>query len=213
MLQKPPGQTLLENAYKLATPGDNAAYYDAFAPTYDSDFVGQMGYRYPEAIADAYHRNATPNDTPIADIGCGTGLVAVALALPNTPIDGMDISPEMLTVAGQKALYRNLTKVDLTGTLAPNTYGAVLSSGTFTHGHLGPEPLRGLLDIARKGALFIIGVNQYHFEAQSFANVLDAMVAGGDITPVKLTEILIYSKQCHDHSADRAMILQYRKLW
>lgn len=212
MPQKPPGQSLLENAYKLTTPDDNAAYYDAFAATYDRDFVAEMGYQFPKALADAYHRNALPDDTPIADIGCGTGLVAVELALPNTPIDGMDISPEMLAAAGQKALYRTLTTVDLTGPLAPNTYGAVLSSGTFTHGHLGPEPLRGLLDIARKGALFIIGVNQHHFDAQNFANMLDAMVAGGEITPVKLTEIMIYSNQVHDHSADRALILQYRKL-
>ena len=212
MPSKTPGQSLLENSYKLATPGDNAAYYDAFAPTYDSDFVAQMGYQYPKAIADAYHRHATPNDTPVADIGCGTGLVAIELALPDTPIDGMDISPEMLAVAGQKSIYRALHLVDLTGPLAANTYGAVLSAGTFTHGHLGPAPLRGLLDIARSGALFIIGVNQHHFEAQKFADVLDAMAADGAITPVKLDTIKMYSKQGHDHSGDRALILQYRKI-
>lgn len=211
MPPKTPGQSILENAYKLATPGDNAAYYDAFAPTYDSDFVAQMGYQYPKAIADTYHRHATPDDTPIADIGCGTGLVAAALAMPDTAIDGMDISPEMLAAAGQKSLYRALMKVDLTGPLIANTYGAVLSSGTFTHGHLGPEPLRGLLDIARSGALFIIGVNQRHFEAQDFASALEAMVADGAIGPVKLEEMLIYSKPGHDHSHDRALILQYRK--
>ena len=211
-MPKTPGQTLLENAYKLATPSDSAAYYDAFAASYDRDFVVQMGYQFPKAIANAYHRDALPDDTPIADIGCGTGLVAVELALPNTPIDGMDISPEMLAVAGQKALYRTLTTVDLTGPLAPNTYGAVLSAGTFTHGHLGPEPLRGLLEIARKGALFLIGVNQHHFAARNFAEVLDAMVAAGEISPVKLTEIMIYSNQVHDHSANRALIMQYRKL-
>ena len=134
------------------------------------------------------------------------------LAQPNIPLDDMDISAEMLAVAGQKLLYRTLTQVDLTGPLTHNTYGAVLSSGTFTHGHLGPEPLRGLLDIARSGALFIIGVNQRHFEAQIFPNVLDAMVADGAITQVKLMEIMIYSKLGHDHSGDRALILQYRKL-
>lgn len=212
MPAKTSGQSLLENAYKLATPGDNAAYYDALAPTYDSDFVEQMGYQYPKAIADAYHSAALPGDAPIADIGCGTGLVAVELALPNTTIDGMDISAEMLAIAAQKSLYRSLTIVDLTGPLTPNTYGAVLSSGTFTHGHLGPEPLRGLLDIARKGALFIIGVNQHHFDAQNFASVLDAMVADGRVTPVRQTEIMIYSKPGHDHSSDRALILQYRKI-
>ncbi len=212
MPPKTPGQSILENAYKLATPGDNAAYYDAFAATYDTDFVAQMGYQYPKAIANAYRRAAMPDDTPIADIGCGTGLVAAELARPDIPIDGMDISPEMLAAAGQKSLYRALNIVDLTGPLTPNTYGAVLSSGTFTHGHLGPEPLRGLLDIARSGALFIIGVNQHHFEAQKFATVLDAMVADGAITPVNLHEIMMYSKPGHDHSNDRALILQYRKL-
>lgn len=211
-MPKPPGQSLLENAYKLATPGDNAAYYDAFAPTYDSDFVAQMGYQYPKAIADAYHRHATPDDTPIADVGCGTGLVAAELALPNTAVDGMDISSEMLAIAGQKSLYRALTMVDLTGPLIPNTYGAVLSSGTFTHGHLDPAPLRGLLDIARSGALFIIGVNQRHFEVQNFAAVLDAMVADGAITTVNRDVVKIYGKDGHDHSNDRALILQYRKI-
>jgi SAM-dependent methyltransferase len=212
MPPKAPGQSILENAYRLATPGDNAAYYDVFAPTYDTDFVAQMGYQYPKAIADAYRRAATANDTPIVDIGCGTGLVAAELALPDAAIDGMDISPEMLAVAGQKALYRSLGIVDLTGPLAPDTYGAVLSSGTFTHGHLGPQPLRGLLTIARPGALFIIGVNQHHFKAQNFAAVLDAMVAAGAITPVKLNTINIYSNPGHDHSNDRALIVKYRKI-
>ena len=211
MPRKPPGQSILENAYKLSTPGDNAAYYDAFAATYDTDFVTQMGYQYPKAIADAYRRSAIPDDTPIADIGCGTGLVAVELAMPDIPIDGMDISPEMLAIAAQKSLYRALNVVDLTGPLTPNTYGAVLSSGTFTHGHLGPEPLRGLLDIARSGALFIIGVNQHHFDAQGFARLLDDLAEEGAITPVKLDEIMMYSKSGHDHSNDRALILQYRK--
>lgn len=212
MPTKNPGQSILENAYNLATPGDNAAYYNAFAPTYDSDFVAQMGYQYPKAIAAAYHRHATPADTPIADIGCGTGLVAMELALPDIPIDGMDISPEMLAVAGQKSLYRTLSQVDLTGPLTADTYGAVLSAGTFTHGHLGPAPLNGLLDIARRGALFIIGVNQRHFDAQDFASVLDAMVANGGISPVTVGEVRIYAKDGHDHSNDRALILQYRKL-
>lgn len=212
MAEDTKGQSILENAYKLATPDDNAAYYDAFAKTYDSDFVAQMGYVYPKAIAAAYHRHAISGDTPIADIGCGTGHVAVELALPNVAIDGMDISPEMLAIAGQKSVYRSLSLVDLTGPLTPNTYGAVLSAGTFTHGHLGPAPLRGLLDIARSGALFIIGVNQHHFDAQDFATVLDVMIADRLISPLHVDMVNMYSKDGHDHSSDRAFILQYRKI-
>ena len=48
MPAKTQGQSILENAYNLATPGDNTAYYNAFAATYDSDFVAQMGYQYPK---------------------------------------------------------------------------------------------------------------------------------------------------------------------
>lgn len=214
MPAKLPGQSILENAYKLATPGDSAAYYNAFAPTYDSDFVAQMGYQYPKAIAEAYHRTATPQDAPIADIGCGTGLVAAELGLQGIAIDGMDISPEMLAVAAQKSLYRALHTVDLTGPLDAfaGHFGAVLSAGIFTHGHLGPAPLRGLLPIARPGALFIIGVNQHHYQTQNFGVVLDAMVTDGAITPVTFDEIKIYAKAGHDHSNDRALILRYRKI-
>ncbi len=70
------GYSLPENAYKLATPDDKKAYYDRFAASYDDDFADALGYHYPKAIASAYRDQATDQDAPIADIGCGTGLVA-----------------------------------------------------------------------------------------------------------------------------------------
>jgi predicted TPR repeat methyltransferase len=211
---KTSGQKDLENTYKLATPDDNIAYYRGFAPTYDKDFVEQMGYCYPGAVAAAYLSQAdTGVDVPIADIGCGTGIVASELKLPHEIIDGMDISPEMLSIARPKNLYRNLFEVDLTGDLQniSNDYGAVLSAGTFTFGHLGPEPLRNLLQIARHGALFVIGVNRAHFEKQGFSRILDQMTGAGEIGAVDITEIDIYAKPGHDHSGDRAFVLHYRK--
>jgi predicted TPR repeat methyltransferase len=214
LTRKTAGQEGLENSYKLSTPDDNIAYYRGFAPTYDTDFAEQMGWAYPKAIADAYHKVAAGTDIPIADIGCGTGFVAAELKLPPAAIDGMDISPEMLDLARGKGLYRSLFQVDLTGPLAmiANGYGAVLSAGTFTHGHLGPGPLRGLLGIARSGGLFIIGVNQVHFEKQQFADALDAMEKEKKIGPVKIDEVKMYSRAGHAHSDDRALILQYKKV-
>ena len=177
MAKKSAGQELLENAYKLETPEDNIAYYDSLAATYDTDFMERLGYHYPRAIAAIYQDSG--KQTPVADIGCGTGAVAAALGLPAEQIDGMDISAEMLAIAGQKALYRQLYQVDLTGPLdaISHGYGAVLSAGTFTHGHLGPGPLRGLLDIARPGGVFIIGVNQAHYGRHDFAGVLTGLEA------------------------------------
>ena len=212
MTGKTAGQELLENAYRLHTPADNAAYYDSLAATYDADFAQRLGYHYPKVIADICR--ASGPVWPIADIGCGTGAVAAALDLPADQIDGMDISPQMLAIAAQKQHYRHLYQVDLTGPLDAicNDYGTVLSAGTFTHGHLGPGPLRGLLNIARPGGLFIIGVNQAHFATQGFAAALHALETEGRIGPVTITTTKIYAKAGHDHSDDLALVLQYQKV-
>ena len=85
MVEKNAGQSLLENAYKLSTPEDNVDFYNAFASSYDADFADTLGWHYPAGIAAAYRDAATAADTPIADIGCGTGLVASALKFPREP--------------------------------------------------------------------------------------------------------------------------------
>ena len=79
MTRNSAGQSLLENAYKLSTPEDNEEYYNAFASTYDLEFADELGWHYPAAIAEIYREAGTTIDLPIADIGCGTGLVASAL--------------------------------------------------------------------------------------------------------------------------------------
>jgi len=213
MTEKSAGQSLLENAYKLSTPEDNADYYDAFASTYDTDFAGTLGWHYPAAIAAAYRNAETETDTPIVDIGCGTGLVASALNLPREQIDGVDISAEMLRVSEEKELYRSLYRVDLTKALdvIANDYGAVLSAGTFTSGHLGPEPLESLLDIARAHALFVIGVKKAFFQEAEFEPVLQDMKARGLIKDLQVAVVPMYAKAGHDHSADTAFALVYRK--
>ena len=208
------GEQDLENTYKLASAADITDYYRSFAPSYDAGFVQEMGYRYPKAIAEAYQRQAKADDAPVADIGCGTGIIAAELKLAPDQIDGMDISPEMLVLAQEKGLYRRLYEVDLTGDLSAidNAYGSVVSAGTFTFGHLGPAPLRGLLRIARPGALFIIGVNRAHFEKEHFAEMLDDMARQSEISSVMLEDIAIYARAGHAHSDDRALVLQFRKL-
>lgn len=212
-MRKAPVKSLLENAYKLSTPADNAEYYDAFASTYDMEFADELGWHYPAAIAEIYRDACTTTDTPIADIGCGTGLVASALDFPREQIDGIDISAEMLRIAEEKRLYRTLYEVDLMKSLdlIANDYGAVLSAGTFTSGHLGPEPLEALLDIARTDALFVIGVKKAFYREAGFEPVLRDMEARGLIKNMKVAEVPMYAKAGHDHSADTAFALVYRK--
>ena len=207
------GKELLENAYKLKTPSDNITYYDEFAANYDSDFAQDMGWNYPRAIADIYSDVATAEDIPIADIGCGTGLVALELNMSRDLIDGFDISPEMLRLAEDKSIYRALYKADLTGSLKtfPNDYGAVVSAGTFTHGHLGPDALMNLLTMARPDCIFVIGINKVHFDALNFGELIEEFRFDSKISHTELREIPMYSKTDHEHGADVAFVQIFRK--
>ncbi len=213
MTDKSSGQRLLENAYKLSTPDDHKTFYDEFASSYDADFASALGYRFPKAVAATYQALATDQDQPIADIGCGTGLVAEALGGAVVDIDGIDISDAMLAASAAKGLYRATIKADLTGPLEAlgSGYGAVISAGTFTSGHLGPTVLAPLLGIAKAGALFVIGVNKAHFLGAGFEPVMTDLADTGRIRSVEMAEIPIYDRAGHDHSADQAYVLSFRK--
>lgn len=51
---------------------------------------------------------------PVLDLGCGGGLLAVALSdLPLGPFVGVDLSPAMLAAAGQWKVYDELVEADL----------------------------------------------------------------------------------------------------
>ena len=204
---------LLEGAYDLQNEQDNIAYYKGFADHYDEGFADAMGYNSPHALAKVFHELSTDQDNPIVDIGCGTGLAALALALPKHSIDGYDISPEMLDKAREKQLYRTLYNANLKLSLKayPNDYGALISVGTFTLGHLGPNDLGNLLTLLRPNGLVCITVSATHFKAKGFAAFLEGLHGVGKITSPQIHTVPIYTKDNHDHAADKVHILSFRK--
>jgi len=200
----------LDDAYGLETPGDSVRLYADWAESYDEGFAREMDYRLPYAVADLFLDRAGPDDAPVLDVGAGTGLVAERLA--GRPVDALDISDEMLAVAAAKGLYRRTIAGDLTATLpiVDAGYGGVVSAGTFTHGHVGPEALPELLRIARPGALFALSINAAVFEAAGFRAALDALE--GRIAGLTLPETRIYGDRARpDHAGDTALVALFRK--
>ncbi|MEM6305882.1 MAG: class I SAM-dependent methyltransferase [Pseudomonadota bacterium] len=165
----------LENAYALETPDDNRRLYAGWATTYDASFAQAMDYQMPGVIA-AVFAQVGGGKSPVLDVGAGTGLLAEALPR-GLEIDALDISPEMLEVAAGKGVYRQTLLGDLMGQLAiaDETYAAIVSAGTFTHGHVGPQALDELIRVAQAGAVFVLGVNAQHFESWGFAAKFDAL--------------------------------------
>ena len=205
----------LDEAYSVKTPDDNRRLYAKWAATYESSFVDAKQYRYPKAIAEVFN-DVLPPVTRVLDIGTGTGLTGmyVTRLRPAVVIDGMDISPEMLAQARLKTredgsvVYRALYERDLT-VAVPNEnapYEALFSSGTFTHGHLGPECLRNLLPLLAHDGWLVVGVNNEHFETKGFAGELDSLVALGAIQTPEILRIDVYEPGSV-HYGDQARVI------
>ncbi|MEP1444073.1 MAG: class I SAM-dependent methyltransferase [Hyphomicrobiales bacterium] len=160
----------LDAAYALETPADNIALYRDWAVNYDSEFADTMGYQLPNHVARLFAQSG--GHGLVLDVGAGTGLLVECLKEhPNTQFDALDISQEMLSAAESKELYRKTIVADLTKplSLTDELYDAVVSSGTFTHGHVGPDALDELLTLAKPNALFVLSINAKHYESHGFA--------------------------------------------
>ena len=204
----------LEAAYALETPEDSVKYYGDWADEYDRDFAETMGYVFPREVAERFRGNGGLDLSPILDVGAGTGLLAEEFRGQGLVIDAVDISAEMLAVAGAKGLYRNLITADLTQALPleDGVYAAMISSGTFTHGHVGPEAFDELLRAARPGALFCLGINPLLWESRGFGAALARLVAAGRVTAPERHDVPIYENADHEHAGDRSEVVVFQKI-
>lgn len=166
----------LHAAYALKSSEDSKRLYAEWAGDYDEGFAALEDYQLHIHTARAFV--SAGGQGPVLDVGAGTGLCGAVLAgLGVGPIDATDISAEMLDEAMRKDIYRDAIEADLNhGIPVPrDSYSGIVSSGTFTHGHLGPEALPALLRIARPGAQFALSINARHYEALGFADALQQL--------------------------------------
>lgn len=199
----------LEGAYALRSPEDAKRLYAAWAKRYDCDFGDGQGYLLPKNVVRAFM--VTGAKGPILDVGAGTGLVGEGLICAGiSPVDGLDLSPEMLDVARAKGVYRNLIVADVTRPLDLSGYHGIISAGTFTLGHVGPAGLVLLLDVADAGCQFVISVNAKHFHSAGFAEFLDTHT--DQICDVGVEDVRIYSDKADlSHRDDIARLVTFRK--
>lgn len=100
--------------------------FDGYADRFELHLVS-LGYRMPGLFRSAVltHPRVLLGQKigPVLDLGCGTGLVGLAIAdLPIGPLLGVDLSPRMLARAKAKGLYAELHEADVLEFLnAPST--------------------------------------------------------------------------------------------
>lgn len=97
-----------------APPAHIRGLFDAFAPWFERNLVGELGYRVPEQL-EALLRRHLPAEACLdraVDLGCGTGLLGERLRPLCRHLEGVDLSPGMLAQADRKRVYDRLVEDD-----------------------------------------------------------------------------------------------------
>ena len=139
--------------------------FDSGAHRYVEDAIGQ-GCRVPGLVRAAVRRHLARSDAggavlrgPVLDLGCGTGLLAMALSdLQVGPWHGVDLSPAMLAQAAASGLYRRLDEADLMAALAEPgpAYGLILAADVLCHfGDLEPVLAAAAARLAGDGVMVL----------------------------------------------------------
>jgi predicted TPR repeat methyltransferase len=171
----------VDEAYSLEDAESMAAFYRKWAADYDRQML-DLGYTSAGRVAEILAEQLSDRSATILDVGCGTGLTCRLLAEQNySNLDGVDLSSDMLAVARERGIYRNLLQADLKQPLALESecYDGIVSSGTFTHGHVGPEPLHELFRILKPGGILACTIHQDLWQTMGFASTLAELVEQG----------------------------------
>ena len=202
----------LNAAYALKSPDDSKRLYGEWAVDYDADFAVHEDYQLHIHTARAFV--AAGGQGPVLDVGAGTGLCGAALVDRGVgPVDATDISAEMLHQAMLKDICRDAIEADLTQGVPtpPESYFGIVSSGTFTTGHVGPDAIDALLRVARHGAQFAISIHSKHFKTSGFAAKFQALEQG-EIQKLSFPRTRIYGDlAAGSHKNDVALIALFEK--
>tara|TARA_R100000306_G_scaffold56224_1_gene53964 strand:- start:12801 stop:13433 length:633 start_codon:yes stop_codon:yes gene_type:complete len=174
---------ILDRIYNLSgDPEECRDAYKDWAENYDTDTVEGMGYVAPAVASDKLHALHPDTAIRILDAGCGTGLAGLELNKRGyAHVDGMDLSPDMLTLARRKEVYEDLREADMTEKLdyPDNAYDAIICVGAFTHAHVGPQGFDELVRITRPGGSIVATVHEDVWDEDKYPAHLKALEASG----------------------------------
>ncbi len=169
-------------AYKLEDETSMQSFYANWASDYDRQMVDNLNYIAPDILAQYVIQNTVNTKAKVLDIGCGTGLAVLPMHKAGyRDLHGMDLSEEMLAVANSRNLYAQTYCMNACDPFPFNdeSFDAVICAGTFTHGHVGPEPLAEIARILKPSGILACAVHEDLYQASGFEDTFESLEADG----------------------------------
>ena len=95
--------------------------FDEYAPRFERELVGDLGYRVPETLRQLIETGAGNKlFTRALDLGCGTGLSGRAIKDRVVELIGVDVARAMIAEARAKNIYSSLFSMEIGAYLASN---------------------------------------------------------------------------------------------
>ena len=170
----------LDMVYAARTPEELSRAYAAWAAAYDGE-TAALGYWLPSLITSWVARHVPAGEGPLLDAGCGTGLSGPCLkALGYDDLAGLDLSQDMLAIAGSRNAYRDLRQATLGGPLPwpDGHFRAFFSTGVFTIAHAPASGLHELVRVTRKNGHAIFTVRDQVLDEGGFHPVFSRNWSG-----------------------------------
>ena len=147
--------------------------YKKWAKQYDTILSEPAGYVGYKSVIKKWMDYSSLQDGLVHkmfDAGCGTGFIGEYLFTVCTrgsvDLFGGDLSPDMLNEARKKGIYNDLRVVNLKEVLPyeEESFDSVVSAGVFVEGHCGPECLKNIERVLKKGHYFITTVRKPFYD-------------------------------------------------
>lgn len=156
----------LHRAYKSKNVEELAAYYDEWAPDYETH-MRNVGYMHPAMISGMFGRHVPIGAGTVLDAGAGTGIIGEILsALGQTDLVGIDASKKMLERAAEHGRYNTLKRMFLGRELdfEDDRFAAVVSAGVFTDGHAPLDGFDELVRVTKPGGKLVFSIARSYLE-------------------------------------------------
>ena len=184
-------------------PQNVKQFYEDWAKNYNVDTTSS-DYTGPAISAKLLSQYLPAQSNKLLDAGCGTGQVGIELqALGYDSIDGFDLSDSMAEQAIATGAYRQvLGGIDMmraAENYADASYAAILSVGVFTLGHVPPEALIVLLQLASPGGLLLISTRTHYYDQTNFQLVVDDLIDSGQVELLQVIRDAPYNNDGNGH--------------